>query len=135
MPLVNHLNSSSEEDEEYVPLDNHSTEIVDEGQDKMTLYFQTQLRKELRQAVINVDVATLSNYIESMQGTLKGIINDKDKGHQGNTLMHQAILQLDKINGLRPESGLRSKVYSKKLDMLKIVTMLASDKAGAEINI
>lgn len=70
-----------------------------------------------------------------MQGTLKGIINDKDKSHQGNTLMHQAILQLDKINGLRPESGLRSKVYSKKLDMLKIVTMLASDKAGAEINI
>jgi hypothetical protein len=88
VPLVNHLNSSSDEDEDYVPLDNHSTEIVDEGQDKMTLYFQTQLRKELRQAVINVDVSTLSNYIESMQGTLSGIINDKDKGHQGNTLVH-----------------------------------------------
>jgi hypothetical protein len=49
--------------------------------------------------------------------------------------MHQAILQLDKINGLRPESGLKSKVYSKKLDMLKIITMLVNEKAGAEINI
>lgn len=49
--------------------------------------------------------------------------------------MHQAILQLDKINGLRPESGIKAKVYTKKLDMLKIVTLLNSNKAGAEVDI
>ena len=99
------------------------------------MYLQTQLRKELRQSIVDVDVATLSNYVESLQGTLKGAINAKDRSHQGNTLMHQAILQLDKINGLRPESGIKAKVYTKKLDMLKIVTLLNSNKAGAEVDI
>ena len=66
---------------------------------------------------------------------MKAAVNYRDLNHQGNTLMHQAILQLDKINGLNPETGLRSKVYSKKLDIIKIVTLLISEKAGSEVNI